>query len=175
LVAVGVQAVSERELVAEHERLARFIADKHFLPNEDRDDLRQEAMLALLLALRAYTPERGVPLQKFVSLVVTRRVISAIKLARAEKRRAQNEAVTGAVMADGEEVDVVTLLEGGRDPADVVVEREQMRSLVSGIRGLSPLERKAVVDFVFCGVPYAGSKALDNALCRARTKLRRAA
>lgn len=60
------------------------------------------------------------------------------------------------------------------DTERVVVARETLARMVAAVAGLSPLEREALAR-VANGDPYSGEKSIDNALVRARHKLRKAA
>lgn len=165
--------VTENELVAAHLPMAYALADRYWLPNGDTESLRQEALIAALLAIRSYNPTIGAPLAAYVRLVVERRLATVLRLTWMEKRRAQNEAISSGLDEDGEPCEIVALLPGGRDPLEEVVAHEEFRTLIAGIRALTPLEREALVGFVFSGVQQ--DKRTDNAIQRARTKLRRAA
>ena len=60
------------------------------------------------------------------------------------------------------------------DTERVVVARDTLARLVAALEHLSPLERAAVARAAN-GERYAGEKNIDNALTRARIKLRKAA
>src|SRR5438105_4248821 len=49
------------ELIHRYRRRVGMKLRGHFLPGAERDDLRQEAMIGLLQAIRAYRPGEGVP------------------------------------------------------------------------------------------------------------------
>jgi RNA polymerase sporulation-specific sigma factor len=159
---------TEAQTVREWLPFAYSIAVREFyLPGGDRDDVRQEAALGLLSAVRSYKPETGTPFSAFVCLVVRRRLSSALRLAHGQKHTALNGACE---LLD--EHDAV----GGEDPAILAEQRADIRRLAEC--DLSPLERRAVT-LIAAGATYrevreltGGSlKSVDNALTRARRKL----
>ena len=128
------------------ENYVRFLARKFYAPGYDRDDLAQEARLAMWLAPRGI--ER---------LVARRAVIEIVRRARRGGRPEFSE------LHDEHE---------GGDLLDLLEARETLRGVLSA--RLSAVEREAL-GYVIRGEPYARSKRLDNAVMRARRKLRMAA
>jgi RNA polymerase sporulation-specific sigma factor len=138
--------------------LAVAIADEYYLPNRDRDELRQEAMIGLWHAATSYRAER-IAFHAWAAILIRRRLASVLRVANAGKRQAQNEAVP---------LDENVI--GGRDPHDLVTERDTIRAIVATVRRLPTLEQDTLVDVVFRGEPI-GSKRRDNGRQRARRKL----
>lgn len=161
---MGVQALNEAALIRQYERLAYWAAREFYLPGADRDDVNQEALLAALAAIRTHNPALG-SLGSFVVLCVRRRLSTLLKNATREKRTAP----------EGSEVVVY-----GPDPAEVAERRDEIRRLFTVVRDdLTPLERDCVVGLA-AGMSYAEldtrhRKTADNAIQRARRKLRAAA
>lgn len=154
--------------------LALAVAGEFFLPGGDRDDLEQEAMLALVEAARDYRTGHGATFATFARLVVRRRLADAVKRARAAKHLALTLAAREAVDEDGEVFPIVDLLPSGRgDPHETFELREELRRLRRGAKRLNALEREGL-GTMLAGIPYAYSKRLDNAVARARAKLRAA-
>lgn len=161
--------------------LAYSIADRYFIPGADMDDARQEALVGLLAALRTWDAAKGT-LRSFVGLCVERRVITAVKLAQAQKHSPLNSSLRAVTSEDGGSMDAVDLAAPsalGRDPHLVAVENEEIRELGERARTLTAMERRAVgglaSGYSYCeieGIP-AGEKPkwIDNAVQRARKKL----
>jgi DNA-directed RNA polymerase specialized sigma24 family protein len=128
------------------------------VPGYEPEDLAQEARLALFQA--------GDPVGPLATVVIQRRLISLLRSATRERQRALNDSVRRH-----DEHAALDLLPGGRDPADVVCARDELRR-----RGetLTPSERRALV-YVVAGIPYERDRRVDNAVTRARRKLRAAA
>lgn len=167
-------------LVREHADLAYALADGFYLPGSEKQDVQQEALIGLFVAARAYDPGKGSSFRTFAALVIRRRLGTALKLALREKHRPLTESVRAAWNEDGELTDIYEMVSGprSRDTLDVVVDRENVAELRSRLPALSEMERAAVRDYVN-GVPYVvggvKDKSMDNALQRAREKLREAA
>jgi len=135
-----------------------------------RDDLLQEATLAFLSAVTAYQPGRGASLRTFVSVCVTNRLSAALRKQ------------TG-VPAEQELFDETALPPGyeSMDPQDLYAAMEDARRLQDTMqRQLTALER-SVLEAHMAGERYEAiakqlgctTKAVDNALQRARKKLQR--
>lgn len=152
-----------------------------FIEDGDEDDLKQEAMIALYIALRDYRPERG-PLSAFVGLVVRRRLVTAIRLRSGVGRRLLTNAIREErEQATGETIGLDDLLiDSESDPLDVLIRRESVADLVTAFGKLSDLER-GTIQHLANGATYEETaaalgchfKAVDNARCRARRKFER--
>ena len=71
------------------------------------------------------------------------------------------------------ELSIIETLPGGRDPCEVVILRETLERVIEALASLTERERTALA-VVVLGGRYAGVKQLDNAVYRARDKLRTA-
>lgn len=165
--------MTRSELFRRHEALAELEAREVFLPGATRDDVRQEALIGLWEATGVYDPEQG-PFRPFAKVVIRRRLLDAVESANRFKHRFLTDAKRTAVDPDGvvrEIVDQLAAHELG--PDELVLLLEELRGLVGAILGLSELERRAIVRVIDGLGPE--TKQDDNALQRARTKLRRVA
>lgn len=140
-------------LWTKHRPVAHGIARDYRVPGLDADDVAQEALVALWEATGAFDPRRG-PFPPFARLVVNRHLRDLLQAATREKR---------AVPA-------------GRVDAELAPAPEQLSlaPLLEAHRALSDRERAAVRAHLN-GLPTRSSKAHENALMRARRKLRAAA
>lgn len=174
--------MTEDDLVRQWQGFAYSIADGYYLPGSGFDDVRQEALLGLLAAIRDYRPGLGRRFPSFVRLCVERRVIEAVRLATRQKHRPISEAVRVVVSDEGKElVDAFEIAPSnlGRDPHLVAVEHENVRELTARARTLTATERRAIggvtSGYTYCeieGVPEGEKpKWVDNAVQRARRKL----
>lgn len=161
-------------LVARHAGLAQMIANEFFLPGSDREDVVQEAMIGLLVAIRMYDGKGA--FYRFAVLVIRRWLSTELKSARCGKRRLLTESVR--VMHDkdsGIDYPAAEQIEDPRgDVVDLLSRREDFARLIAATHALSDLEREGL-RFVIDGVNYSGNKRIDNAIQRAREKLRDAA
>jgi RNA polymerase sporulation-specific sigma factor len=168
----------------EHLRACAYhaIGDLVFLPGAEREDLRQEAMVGLVEALRDYRPGTGLKLEGFVALCARRKALTAIRLQNLPKRLILTHA--GRVDVDDEGV-AVPLVDLVASPADTVgqalarIELAEIGTLVA--HSMSTIEQRAVVGAAL-GLTYAeigggrhDAKSVDNAYRRGREKLRSAA
>lgn len=136
-------------------------------------DWHQEAMIALWQATSSYDPSRGVPFSSFAGMLIRRRLSTILRLANSQKRHAQNDALRGDHTDDnGTLATIIELVPAAdSDPVDILTRRDEVRQVVAEINQLSPLERRAIVELLN-GVPQ--NKQTDNAVYRARNKLREA-
>src|SRR5262245_56716415 len=135
--------------------LARSIAHQYFIPGADRDDVQQEALIGLWEAARLWDKERGASFATFASLVIHRRLHTCLKAANRRKHRFLTDA--------SRDLDLGTVEEPGG----------QLALILEALPSLSELERQSLADSLN-GVPIR-SKRYDNALQRARRKLRKVA
>lgn len=172
---VGTDAVSEEALVREWTRYALKIAARFYFPGAERDDVKQEALTALVEAIRTYKPERGT-MNTHVLTVVNRRLMDKTTAANRLRHRILTDADREGTNDEGESVrliDRVTSLRS-RDTLDEVIDREDVFDIAARMSRLSAIERQAVWNHVN-GVPQqvakVKDKTMDNALWRARRKL----
>ncbi len=164
-----------------------------FLPTggSDRDDMIQEGMIGLFKAIRDYDPEKDASFSTFANLCITRQLYTAVEASLRKKNSPLNTAVSldehkvpekNAETSDGDGRERVELLAaaGQYEPESRLIAEENVQILVKKItRALSPLENR-VLDLYLSGMNYAeigralgkSEKSVDNAMNRARTKLR---
>ena len=162
-------------LWVKHRPLARTIAADFWWPGAEHQDVIQEAEIGLWVACRDYRDNRGASFKTFAALVIKRRLSTCVKTAKAPKRGP----LDAAVRTTGDETDaIVDQLPCLHQLSDRVEDREQLRVLMHAIdHDLTDFERHCVIGFA-AGVSYLDLgpfKRVDNALRRAREKLRDAA
>jgi RNA polymerase sporulation-specific sigma factor len=174
---------AESQLIGLYEPMARYIALTHFMPGGERDDLAQQARIGILSAIHAWDPCRHVPFRSFAWLCAVREARMAVSAARAGKHQPLNDArsLHPLVGEDGHALED-TLEATGRpdgDPVAKALAREQLREILARTRTLTDLERGALalsandVSHHDCaGALGVGERAVNNALQRARRKLR---
>lgn len=167
------------ELMRRYEWSAVANATAYYFPGGDHDDVEQEARLGLLRAIACFDPTAGASFRTFSGFAIRRQLITALKAARRGKFRVLDEAVRVARNEDGEEEPAAEHIPArDSDPQAVLETKEELARIRRGAATLSGLERRwlgAVLD----GRPYTvdnrRNKSADNAIVRARQKLRRAA
>lgn len=180
--------MTEAKLIELYEPLCRAIANDFFIPGADRDDVLQEARLGLLDAARCYRPGRGTSFVTFARFCIRRHLLDLIKAANRTKRFALRESVCVVANEEGELAPVVELLPASpaTDPQHRLELREEFDRLKRGLARLSEGERRCVLGVAaglseaeiqesFAGEPRLWRLSVDNALWRARRRLRFAA
>lgn len=137
-------------------------------PSLEEDDLRQEAAICFCKAVAGYDHERDTDFGLYAKICIERGLISHL---RVQKRR----------MPLTETLDEADMLQDGEDPAGALIEKESVGELNDRIReSLSDFENR-VWSLHISGMSPAAvadalgrdTKAINNALCRIRVKLRR--
>ncbi len=171
-------------LLLRHRAMVRARARSHFLVGADQDDLVQEAMIGLYLAVRAFDPRCGASFRTFADMCVSRQVVTAIRSATRRKHRPLNDYVPlhgpAPAAAEGERTLAEVLpAPAHSDPAEQLAGQEQVRALREHVeRTLSELEVE-VLRLHVDGVGYREiaqrlqrrAKSIDNALQRIRRKV----
>lgn len=162
------------DLFGRYSSRVRRMAGRYFLHGGDRDDLVQEGMIGLYKAIYDFDAGRGVPFAPFADLCVQRQLISAVRAATRFKH---------AVLADAAELtdhaEAACIAELTVDPVRVILARETLGELKGFVdRELSGLEQGALwlhLDGLSLKESAdrlsTRSKAVDNALQRARRKM----
>lgn len=136
------------------------------VPREEREDLRQEGLLGLYKACHLFDPEKA-SFSTFARVCMRSAVLDAL--------RRQAGAGEVGLLPEGEEPS-----DSSEDPQRVLMDRERLSSLMEEMdRVLSPLEGRILkmrLDGMDGGeIAEAlgiGVRAVDNALFRARAKLK---
>lgn len=176
--ATNVWPLTPAQAVERYGMLCSQIAAGFYAPGFEREDLEQEAQLGLLSALRTYRPELGTPFKAFARLCIRRRLIDVVKMQRRDHRRTLNESVPlhGRESFDGDDPVSREIAAPGPDAQERIELRDYLRALiVAALDVLTDMELRALVWVIFEGHPYHMDKAMNNALQRARIKLRRVA
>lgn len=173
-------------LLARYDRLTRHLARGYYTPVGDRADLHQEALIGFTKAVRDYHHTGTPAFRGFLVLCIRRQLQTALTAANRAKHQPLTHAHRTARNDDGDTVEALDLCEAaGADPADRLIERERLDTVRAALASLSALER-AALDSVLQGRSYADTermlgypvggkaKVVDNALARARAKLRAA-
>lgn len=137
----------------------------------DAEDLAQEGLLGLLSAVRTFRPDGGASFRTYAAVCVRNRLLSALRRAAG---RADEPLDAAEEAAQPLHVSAVA------DPEALVLERESAARLLSHLRDhLTPREYAVLLCYMD-GCSYAeiaaelhmSVKAVDNALWRARRKVR---
>lgn len=107
-------------LWTKHRGIAIGIANEYRIPGMDPDDVRQEALIGLWEAARAYDPSVG-PFAAFARTVVTRRCVDLLRASGRGKQRVLTDAVRD------EQLELVPT----GDLIDTVLRRERLREALA--------------------------------------------
>ncbi len=144
------------------------------LPGLDRDDLRQEAYVALFSAIESYDGSRGAGFSTYAITCINNRLADTVRRSSNGRNKALNEST--ALPDDDDD----TVLSAADSPEEAAIVREEyMRVLEKMGSLLSELERKSLLMYA-SGYSYAEiaekmdttPKAVSNAIQRARKKLK---
>lgn len=180
---------AQEKLLLDYMPRIHFLAKTYYLPGADKDDLMQEAMLAFMVAVRAFDPAQGQVFKYFADFVVRRRVISAVKTATRLKHLVLNRATSidapiyGALEEEGRTLADI-LPDASQGCAESVIEQElaqKVRDAIVYDAGLTALETRVFMAYLI-GLPYKKMakrlgltlKNCDNALQRCKNKIDRA-
>jgi DNA-directed RNA polymerase specialized sigma24 family protein len=168
-----------RELTPKLEAMA---ADFRY-PGAERDDVVQWGWLGVLGGIRVFKADRSPDPAGFLLMCARRWMKTGLKVQTRQRAQVLNKAERVVITEDGGDIAIGELIP---DPASDIVEilalQQELRKLAEEIAKLTPLERRAVLGLAY-GYSYdeleasesGAVKQIDNAIQRARVKLRRAA
>lgn len=177
-----VQPAPLDHLIGDWTSFAYSIADTFYAPGCDQADLRQEALIGLVKGLRTHDPARS-SLKTFLALTVRAEVVTAVRAAQRMKHGPLNDSLR-VVVLEGQEIAAIEVASDGRDVLDVLILRDEARSVVDAFATLTPLERHWMLRAInhpqdselgYASKRYGRNKSAENAVDRARRKLRAAA
>ena len=143
------------------------------IPGYEKEDLRQEALIALFSAMETYRPGMGASFDTYASNCISNRITDAARRAAAGGNRTLNE--SSSLEGEGD-----ALPDGSPDPADAAETKEELETVLKAMElRLSDFERKVMVRWLrgFSASEPAEAlgrtpRSVSNALDRARRKLK---
>ncbi len=178
------QAVDQ--LLTRYKNLVRQKASLMAVAGADRDDVIQEGMIGLYRAIQTYQPEKKVPFQAFASVCILSQIIDAVRRASRNKHEILNRSLSlDRPLADADPASLtgldVVADRHGVNPEQVLLDQEGILDLASFIQvDLSQMERQSLLLFLqdltyqqIADTLGVSPKTVDNALSRARQKIRR--
>lgn len=176
--AVSGESGAEDALARRYVRLVRICARPYFLIGGDSEDLLQEGMLGLLMAMREYDPGKGASFHTYAETCIRNRIQSAIRSASRKKHAPLNDGVSLDYVLSDESQSLGDQFIS-RSPEEQVLARETEKELISAsAERLSDLEAR-ILSLYLDGLSYQemaaetgrDTKAIDNAVQRIRKKL----
>ena len=149
-------------------------AEGYFSDGSDKEDLAQEGMIGLLRAIRSYNDDRGASFHTFALLCIDRNIISAVRSSLSAKK------IPSSSLLYIDEIQGDTLLADKASPEDDLIAKDTVERIYSELEGILSKTEFAVFKLYLKGNTYEAisskllltKKAVDNAVCRARKKLK---
>lgn len=141
--------------------------------NLEADDLAQEGMLGFLSAVYSFKPGGEATFRTYASACIKNRIISAVRSQLSRK----NMPLNFSVPLSDDDIDSEA---ANADPQNILIAQEETSRLLGILNGqLSGFEKKVIKHYL-SGFSYeqtaqklgTSSKAVDNALQRAKKKLK---
>ncbi len=161
------------EIIAHFMPAVKSAAARTVCPGLEYDDVVQECLIALFRAIISYNAEKGATFSTYACTCIDNAAISAVRSATRKKHAMLNNALP--LFEIGENSAALQ-----ESPEELFVQSESYLSALENIETrLSKLERQVLIAFL-TGESYADiakrlniePKTVDNALQRARAKLR---
>jgi RNA polymerase sporulation-specific sigma factor len=162
------------ELLRRYRRMVKIKSRIIVPPGLERDDIVQEGMIGLFKAIRDFRPGHGVPFGLFASMCVERQITTAIRAATRQKHAPLNLSLPLDSTEAREDNDMMRDYRAV-NPLRSLIDKEEFKRA-----GATLTEREAaVLGLRLNGKTYqeisaslgVSTKAVDNALQRAKTKL----
>ena len=176
-------------LMDKYKNLVRSKAKSMYILGADTEDLIQEGMIGLFKAVRDYDFGRDAGFYTFAELCISRQIYTAVQASGRKKHMPLNtyisfySTVTDENDENGTTVNLENVLESEQgSPEQKLIDRENVEYIEQIIQSqLSNMERH-VMDLYLTGMGTVeiskiigiDEKSADNALQRAKTKIRRA-
>lgn len=156
------------ELISRYMNIV-FAAARSFSSGADYEELVSDGMDGLLSAIQSYDPGKG-EFAAFASVCVRNRMRNTVR-----KSLRHNSEISRASSEELEEIP-----DPSPTPEEIVIERESSRSMLENLRGVLTEMELYCIESVALGLSYGeiaehlgtDKKAVDNALFRARSKLK---
>lgn len=177
-------------LMQRYKGIVRKRARSLFIIGGDQDDLMQEGMIGLFKAIQDYDKSKEAVFSTFAELCISRQLYSAVKSSNRKKNIPLNTYVSiysPAYSEQGEETEGSFMVDHSLEaaelsPEEILIDRENVRSLRSKIEECLSAMEKQVFDLYMEGMTYQEiarhldkePKSIDNALQRIKSKVNKA-
>lgn len=171
-------------LMDKYKNLVRSKAATMFILGADKDDLIQEGMIGLFKAVRDYDSGRDASFYTFAELCISRQMYTALQASGRKKHSPLNTYVSIYQDTDEEGTGLIEALENKkeRNPEEILIDQENVATIEKIIENELSSFEKQVLELSMTGMGYVeiakllgkDGKSTDNALCRVKTKIRKA-
>lgn len=167
---------AEKLIFRKYNKIIKERAKFYFLFGAERDDIIQEAMIAIFFAIQSYNKNKKMTFESYANLCIRRRIYNMIKQFARKKHKILNTSVS---LNDDNRNKVFLLPSKDLNPEQLIIGKELIKELKSVINSnLSNLEQK-VLYYYLVGKSYQeiseklgiDIKAVDNALSRLKKRL----
>lgn len=160
------------ELSARYCKNVSALSGKYFSESLTGEDWFQEGMIGFLLAVRTFNASKNVSFATYANVCISNRLRSAWKKANSSA----NAPLNGSIELDDSFIPPAVSTE------ENYIENESYRFLTDGFFSALSVSEKKVISCYLAGYSYSETakhlnmteKSVDNALCRAKTKLKKA-
>lgn len=171
-------------LINTYKNVVKARVRRFFLIGGDYEDLIQEGTIGLFKAIREYNPDRNNSFAAFAELCIQRQLYTSIKAANRKKHTPLNNSISLDMPIDEDSNKTASdrYTDQTVQSPDEILESEEKLSNINQIINtvLSPME-KIVINLYLEGLNYReiaqqmkkSDKSIDNALNRAKNKLRK--
>jgi len=173
-------------LISKYKKLVLKNASNMFILGAENDDLIQEGMIGLFKAVRDYNGNKEASFMTFANICISRQIYTAIQASDRKKHAPLNEYISIHMQkgADGDGAELIEELANAIDssPEEVILNQEKMEYIEQVIETELSSQEKQVIELSITGLSYTEiakildkePKSVDNALSRAKTKLKKA-
>ena len=158
-------------LLERYKNSVRVLARSYFLEGGETEDLIQEGMIGLYLAITDFR-EGGMSFKNFAYLCISRKMVGAVRSASRKKHLPLND---GVPFPDGKEAGWLS----SENPEDALIGLEDRQEFLSAVRGsLTDKEYTALLQYMegesiseIAASCKISVKSADNAVQRAKKKV----
>lgn len=174
-------------LMNKYKNLVRSRAKSMYILGADTEDLIQEGMIGLFKAIRDYDFGRDAGFFTFAQLCISRQIYTAVQASGRKKHMPLNTYISiyseVEKAEDGHTMELSGMLESEeKSPEESMIDRENVEYIEQVIQSQLSLMERQVLDLYMTDMAVAeiskilgiDEKSADNALQRAKTKIRRA-
>lgn len=173
-------------LMNRYKDMVKIKANSMFILGAEPQDLIQEGMIGLVKAMQDYDLGRDASFSTFAQLCVNRQLYKAINASKRQKHLPLNSYISlfgSEKNSDDEDAKLLEVLPSNinPNPEELIIDRENVELLEKKIEEILSDKEKQVLDLAITGMGYLeiakvlgmDDKAADNALQRARTKIKK--
>lgn len=170
-------------LMSKYESVVKAKASKYFIYGAENNDVFQEGMIGLYLAVKNFNPKEQTSFKTFANLCIERQLITAIKNANRQKHSILNNAISINVGAfeDDDSEELSSFISSDKtvdDPFEIIANVEYYKYINKEINNSLSKHEREVLEEYKNGKSYVEiaktlnckTKSVDTAMTRIRRK-----